>query len=84
MLETERQADHVALYMLARAGFDIAGVPDFLRRFASAQGPILSFVKDHPTSRERIAAAGTTIAEILRKRALGEPLVPYPPVPILH
>jgi hypothetical protein len=84
VLETERQADHVALYMLARAGFDIAGIPDFLRRVASAQGPMLSFVKDHPTSRERIAAAQTTIAEILRKRALGEPLVPYPPVSIPH
>jgi hypothetical protein len=76
VLETERQADQVALYMLARAGFDIAGIPNFLRRFADAQGVMLSFVKDHPSSRERIAAAEATIAEIRHKQAVGEPLIP--------
>jgi predicted Zn-dependent protease len=79
VLETERQADHVALYMLARAGFDITGIPNFLRRFASAQAVMLSFVKDHPSSRERIAAAAATIAEIEHKRAAGEPLDPSSP-----
>jgi Zn-dependent protease with chaperone function len=79
VLETERQADHVALYMLARAGFDIAGIPNFLRRFASAQALTINFVKDHPSSRERIAAAEATIAEIEHKRASGEPLVPSSP-----
>jgi Zn-dependent protease with chaperone function len=76
IVETERQADQVALYMLARAGFDIAGVPNFLRRLADARGVVLSVVKYHPSSRERIAAAEATIAEIRRKRAVGEPLMP--------
>jgi hypothetical protein len=76
VLETERQADYVALYMMARAGFDITHVPDFLRRFGHAQGMVLLFAKDHPSSRERVAAAEATIVEIRRKQAGGEPLTP--------
>jgi hypothetical protein len=81
VLETERQADEVALYMLARAGFDIAGIPNFLRRLADSQGPGLGFATDHPSSRQRIAAAQATIAEIGRKRAAGEPLMPRASLP---
>jgi hypothetical protein len=81
VLETERQADQVALYMLARAGFDIAGIPNFLRRFADAQGVVLSFARDHPSSRERIAAAEATIADIGHKRAIGAPSIPSTPLP---
>lgn len=76
VLKTEQQADYVSLYMLARAGFDIDRIPDFLRRYGKASGPILSFVKDHPSSRERVAAAEATIAEIRGKQARGEPLTP--------
>jgi hypothetical protein len=76
VMETERRADQVAVYMLARAGFDIAGIPDFLRRLADARGETLDFAKNHPSSRERIAAANATIAEIRRKQATGEPLIP--------
>ncbi len=74
--DTERQADQFALYMLARAGFDIAGIPNFLRRVADAQGPGPRVATDHPSSPERIAAAEAVIAEIGRKRAAGEPLLP--------
>jgi len=74
--ETERRADQVAVYMLARAGFDIAGIPEFLRRLADDQGVMLNIAGNHPSSRERIAAADATIAEVKRKRAAGEPLIP--------
>jgi hypothetical protein len=77
--ETERQADHVALYMLARAGFEIAGIPAFLRRFARSQGLFIAFARDHPSSGERIAAAEATIAEIRRKGTAGVPLMPAAP-----
>jgi Zn-dependent protease with chaperone function len=76
VLETERRADQVALYMLARAGFDITGIPNFLRRLAGSQGAILSVLRNHPSSRERIAAAIATIAEIRSRQAAGEALVP--------
>ncbi|MGH6741851.1 MAG: M48 family metalloprotease, partial [Bradyrhizobium sp.] len=79
VLKTEKEADYVALYMMARAGFDLGRIPDFLRRYGKASGAILQFVKDHPSSRERVAAAEATIVEIRGKQARGEPLMPSLP-----
>jgi hypothetical protein len=64
--------------MMARAGFDIDGAPEFWRRIA-AEYP--ESIKDslsalHPASPYRFVLLKQTIAEIKEKRAKGEPLVP--------
>ncbi|HLF58144.1 MAG TPA: M48 family metallopeptidase [Alphaproteobacteria bacterium] len=74
----EAEADTVGLYMMARAGFDIDGAPEFWRRIA-ANYP--ESIKDslsalHPPSPYRSVLLKTTIAEIKKKQADGEALVP--------
>jgi hypothetical protein len=72
----EREADHVGLYLAARAGFDVSGARDFWRRFADDYGPGVYFSLSHPGTRERAVNIDTTWREIEAKRRGGEPLVP--------
>lgn len=74
--ETEEEADYLALYLLARAGFDIAAVPGFWRRFSP--GALAEIFSDgtHPGEASRIAATERTLAEIRMKQRQGLPLVP--------
>jgi hypothetical protein len=74
----EAEADTLGLYMMARAGFDIGGAPEFWRRIA-AEFP--ESIKDslsalHPASPYRFVLLKQTIAEIKEKQAKGEALVP--------
>jgi len=76
----EAEADTVGLYMMARAGFDVDGAPAFWRRIA-ANYP--ESIKDslsalHPPSPYRSVLLRKTIAEIKKKQAKGEALVPDP------
>jgi len=74
----EMEADHLGLYIMARAGMDIDGAPEFLKRLAAdpVTGDAALQVQTHPPSNARIAAVRKTIVEIERKRAAGMPLVP--------
>ncbi|QPQ54446.1 peptidase M48, Ste24p [Allosphingosinicella flava] len=77
---TEKEADYLALYLMARAGFDIGAAPGFWDRYGRAMGP--GFLSDgtHPGRGARMEAAKRAIAEIQAKQAAGQPLVPELPV----
>lgn len=76
--QTECEADHVGIYYMARAGYDISGVPDFYRRLGRIYdlGPLSD--RTHPSGRKREEAAQRTLDEIAAKREQGLPLVPVP------
>ena len=73
---TEVEADYLALYLMARAGYDIGAAPGFWRRFGP--GGILEIFSEgtHPGKGSRVEAAERTIVEIRSKRAQGLPLMP--------
>lgn len=76
VIETEREADYVALYLMARAGYDIHVIPDFWRRLAAARGPSFALIESHPSSTDRVRLLECTIAEIDQKQRSGEALAP--------
>lgn len=74
----EAEADTVGLYVMARAGFDIDGAPEFWRRIAVNYPESIkdSLAADHPATPYRFVLLKQTIAEIKDKQAKNEPLVP--------
>lgn len=73
---TEAEADYLALYLLARAGFDVNAAPAFWQRYGP-HGLLEIFSEGtHPGRASRIKAARATIEEIALKRRQGAPLVP--------
>ena len=74
----EYEADYLAMYMLARAGFDFAAGPDLIRRMG-AQHPssqVKNYFSTHPSTPERAVAMTETIREILAKVSREEALLP--------
>ncbi|MGE0829487.1 MAG: M48 family metalloprotease [Hyphomonadaceae bacterium] len=72
----EQEADYVGMYFAARAGYDIAGVEQFWRRFATDY-PTSTYLRDtHPTTAERFLNIGLVIREIAEKQEAGAPLTP--------
>lgn len=75
----EMEADYVALYLLARAGFDLHAVRDFWPRIA-LRGPERGSSKPtlwtHPDPAERQVRLLAAIAEIEARLAEGLPLTP--------
>ncbi|WP_051203030.1 M48 family metallopeptidase [Desulfovibrio aminophilus] len=74
--EFEHEADYVGQYYAARAGFDISVAGEFWRRMAVDSPEAITESYTHPTTPERYVALEAARAEIERKKALGEPLVP--------
>ncbi len=76
----EAEADYVGLYIVARAGFDISGAPDFWRRIAANYpGSIKdSLAALHPPTPYRFVLLKETVAEIELKKSQGAALVPDP------
>ncbi|TAE33163.1 MAG: hypothetical protein EAY65_05690 [Alphaproteobacteria bacterium] len=72
----EREADYVGLYILARAGYDVAAAPEFWRRMSVANPDGIYTSTTHPTNPERYVNLKKTIAEIQSKQANGQPLIP--------
>ncbi len=74
--KTEVEADYLALYLVARAGFDISAAPGFWQRYGP--GSLLEIFSDgtHPGRASRVAAAERTIAEIRLKQRQSLPLTP--------
>lgn len=72
----EQEADYIALYMLARAGFNIERAPDFWRRMAKYAPEGLETRTTHPTTPERFVLMEKTIAEIKTKQQHGRRLLP--------
>lgn len=76
--EFEAEADYVGLYLMARAGFDIAPSPNLWRKMAIAHPNSIrdSAAASHPSTPERFVALEATVKEIEAKRAAGKPLIP--------
>ncbi|MDF3036659.1 MAG: hypothetical protein K0S28_1933 [Paucimonas sp.] len=79
--EVDAAADTLALYMLARADYDIDGAPLFWQRLADQHpaAALNGYTAIHPASAVRQAAMKKTIAEIKGKQARNAPLLPAEP-----
>jgi membrane-associated protease RseP (regulator of RpoE activity) len=76
--EFETEADYVGLYLMTRAGYDIAGSPNFWRRMG-VQNPgsiRTNHAASHPSAPYRFVSLDKTVEEIERKKASGLPLRP--------
>ncbi len=74
----ESEADYLGLYLVARAGYDVAVAPEFARRLA-AEFPLALEERAghiHPISTARSIALADTLREIQGKLERGEPLEP--------
>ncbi len=69
----EREADYLALYLLANAGIPIDGIADFWRKM-SVFG--LGYNKTHPSNPERFINLEAIEKEIRQKKTFGWVLVP--------
>ncbi len=76
--EFETEADYVGLYLMARAGYDVSGTPNFWRRMgAENPGTIrANHASSHPSAPYRFVSLDKTVEEIERKKAAGLPLRP--------
>lgn len=71
-------ADHLALYMLARAGYNIGNAHAFWQRL-SAQYPatvLNGYTAIHPSVTARLATIDRSVSEIRAKQAAKRPLLP--------
>lgn len=79
----ELEADYVGMYIMARAGFDIAKAPMLWRRMSIENPQGIYNRTTHPTNAERFVALNKTIKEITSKRKIGMEMVPeQQPVPV--
>ncbi|MDO8313142.1 MAG: hypothetical protein Q7T25_14505, partial [Sideroxyarcus sp.] len=71
-------ADKIALYLLVRAGYDIAAVPDFWRRMAKALPADGGehYIALHPSTKYRLSIIKQIIKTIVLKQRNGLPLIP--------
>jgi Zn-dependent protease with chaperone function len=72
----EREADYVALYLMARSGGDIAKVEQLFATFSNASPASTWISISHPITPERVVAVRAARAEIEAKRASGRTLLP--------
>jgi Zn-dependent protease with chaperone function len=73
---TEKEADRVGLYMMARAGFELSAAPTFWRRFGRATDLGIFSDPTHPRWRERERDLISSIDEIRTMQASGRRLIP--------
>lgn len=71
-------ADKIALYMLARSGYDIDAVPDFWKRLATAYPMTLesSHTSLHPSTNYRLSVISQIVKTIKLKQQNQLPLIP--------
>ncbi len=74
--DEERQADHVGLYLVARAGFRPREAVDLWRRVAMTDPRLTAAGTVHPGLAERYRALRRTCMEIEAKQRAGRALVP--------
>jgi Zn-dependent protease with chaperone function len=72
----EREADYVGAYYAARAGYDLAGTEEVWRRIGLKHPDSIRFARTHPATPTRFIQMQKVAAEIVEKRARGEPLAP--------
>ncbi|HEU4375508.1 MAG TPA: M48 family metallopeptidase, partial [Telluria sp.] len=71
-------ADRLAVYLLARANYNIDGDAPFWKRLASTHPVTVlnGYVANHPATAFRVAAIEKAVAEVKAKQAAKKPLVP--------
>ncbi|MBA2919739.1 hypothetical protein GON01_08545 [Sphingomonas sp. MAH-20] len=74
--DREREADRWALYLMARAGYDIRIAPAFWRRWGPRTGFGILSDGSHPDWRDRAARAEVEIARIRTQQASGQAPLP--------
>ncbi len=76
--DLDAAADRLAVYLLARAGYNIDGYAPFWKRLAATHpGTVLNgYVANHPATAFRVAAIDKAVAEVKDKKAAKKPLVP--------
>lgn len=74
----EAEADYVGMYILAREGMDLDGVPEFWRRMGARNPKSIedNYLASHPSTPERFVSLEESIKEIKQKEANGEELMP--------
>jgi hypothetical protein len=75
-VEVEAAADYLGLYVMARAGYDIAEAPQFWRRIAANFPHMMAQAATHPGTSYRYVALTKAVEEIRVKLASGAPLMP--------
>jgi beta-barrel assembly-enhancing protease len=76
LAEAERAADRVGLYLMARAGFDVAVAPPFWRRFGEANWRVRWAQWGYPSARERAEQLQGVVDEIEERRRTNGTLTP--------
>jgi hypothetical protein len=76
--DLDAAADRLAVYLLARAGYNIDGAAPFWKRLAANYPATVlnGYVANHPATTFRVAAIEKTVAEVKAKQAAKKPLVP--------
>jgi predicted Zn-dependent protease len=77
--DEEREADYVAAYLAARAGYDPAAGLTLLDRLAQLSGSAAlrdGFLATHPSTPDRAARLRATLVQISDKQRLGADLLP--------
>ncbi|NJC34095.1 hypothetical protein GGR88_001569 [Sphingomonas jejuensis] len=77
---TEDEADRLALYLMARAGYDIGAAPAFWDRYVRRTGAGIFSDRTHSGRRARVAAAEEEIARIRAQVAAGREPTPEPAI----
>lgn len=72
----EHEADYIAMYILARANFNINDAPGFWRMMSQYNPKGIYNRTTHPTTPERFVMLQKTINEINAKKRAGQPLLP--------
>jgi membrane-associated protease RseP (regulator of RpoE activity) len=75
-IEAEAEADYLGVYLTARAGYDISGAADVLRRVVAAHHGGSVDAGAMADIAQRFRAIETATDEIAAKRSLGEDLYP--------
>ena len=79
----EAEADHVGLYIMALAGYEIDDAPNFWRRMAIEHPTGIGYGGLHPTTPERFLGLERGIAEIKQNLADGVDLIAEVNIPDL-
>jgi hypothetical protein len=76
--DLDAMADKLALYLTARAGYNVTNAPRFWQRLASQYPATVlnGYTAIHPATAYRLAAMEKTIADIKTKQARKQPLLP--------
>lgn len=76
--ELDAAADHLSMYLLARAGVNIDGAPAFWKRLAATYPATVlnGYVANHPGTAARLAAIDKATADVKAKQAAKKTIAP--------